>query len=347
LAWRVEQQEEWDFPWVEIVHGVEASTEEKKGERKKIARSTYSHALSSLQEVSQKMIYHEPAGVRKVKRIVQDMVDLLMEDDSVLLGMSTIKDYHDYTYTHSVNVAILSLCLGKRIGLSRMSLRVLGICGLVHDLGKVEIPMEILNKPGKLSEEEREEIERHPLSTVRQVIKLRASSDLKAKILLAPFEHHLKYDLTGYPRIGRNKPVSLFGRILTIADVYDAMTSPRVYRPHAISPDRALGIMLEGSGKDFDPVLLKVFINMLGVYPVGTLLRLDTGETALVMEVPEESDPARPMVLLLLSDGKGGAKKGKVIDLAERDPKRGKFLRNVKKTYNPSTFGIQAAEFLA
>jgi HD-GYP domain-containing protein (c-di-GMP phosphodiesterase class II) len=274
------------------------------------------------------------------------MVDLLMEDDSVLLGMSTMRDYHDYTYMHSVNVAILSLCLGKRIGLSRMSLRVLGICGLVHDLGKVEIPMEILEKPGKLTEEEREEIERHPLSTVRQVIKLRASSDLKSKILLAPFEHHLKYDLSGYPRIGRKKPVSLFGRILALADVYDAMTSPRTYRPSAFSPDRALGIMMEGSGKDFDPVLLKVFINMLGVYPVGTLLRLDTGETGLVMDIPEESDPARPMVLLLLSDGKGGAKKGKVIDLSERDPKSGKFRRNVKKTYNPSTFGIQAAEFL-
>jgi HD-GYP domain-containing protein (c-di-GMP phosphodiesterase class II) len=346
LAWLAEKQEERDFAWVEIVQDVETRTKEDAVERKKIVRTTYSHALSSLKEVSQKIIYHEPAGVRKVKRIVQDMVDLLMEDDSVLLGMSTIKDYHDYTYMHSVNVAILSLCLGKRIGLSRMSLRLLGICGLVHDLGKVEIPMDILNKPGRLSEEERNEIEKHPLSTVRQVIKLRASSDLKSKILLAPFEHHLKYDLSGYPRVGRKKPVSLFGRILTIADVYDAMTSPRVYRPHAISPDRALGIMLEGAGKEFDPILLKVFINMLGVYPVGTLLRLDTGETGLVMDVPEASDPSRPVVLSLVSDGKGGAKKGKVIDLSERDPKSGKFLRNVKKTYNPSTFGIQAAEFL-
>jgi len=210
----------------------------------------------------------------------------------------------------------------------------------------VEVPYEILNKAGKLTNKEREEIEKHPLSSVRQIIKLRASSGLKAKILLPPFEHHLKYDLSGYPRAYRKKPVSLFGRILAIADVYDAMTSPRVYRSRLISPDRALGLMLKGAGKDFDPILLKVFINMLGIYPIGTLLRLDTGEVGLVNGTPGESHRGRPPVLLLASDGKGGLKKVKTVNLAQRDPKTGAFRRNVKATFHPSSIGIQPAEFL-
>ncbi len=349
LAWLVTQQETEAFPsWVEILHGPEEGTQDQSLERKKIARKTYAHGLSSLEEVSRKITARGRgrAGVRKLKRIVQNMVDLLMEDESVILGMSTMRNYDDYTYTHSVNVSILSLCLGKRIGLSRVSLRTLGICGLVHDLGKVEIPRDILNKPGKLSDLEFREIEKHPLGSVRQIIKLRASRDLKARILLPPFEHHLKYDLSGYPRVNRRKPVSLFGRILAIADVFDAMTSPRKYRPTAISPDRALGLMQDGAGKEFDPILLKVFVNMLGVYPVGTLVQLDTGAMGLVMETPEDTDRTRPRVMLLVSDGQGGFKKGKTVNLAEQNPKTGAFLRNIKQTFNPVTFGIQPADFL-
>ena len=136
--------------------------------------------------------------------------------------------------------------LGKRIGLSRISLSHLAICGLVHDLGKLGIPKEVLNKPGKLTDEEFKEIQTHPIKSVNQIIKLRAPADLKSKILLPPFEHHLKYDLSGYPQVRNIKSVSLFGRIITIADVYDALTSPRIYRPEANSPDRALEIMLKG-----------------------------------------------------------------------------------------------------
>ena len=104
--------------------------------------------------------------------------------------------------------------------------------------------------------------------------------------------------------------------------------------------------MLEGSGKDFDPILLKVFINMLGRYPMGTLLRLDTGEMALVTGAPGEADPGRPLAVILAPDGQGGFKKGKAIDLAERDPKTNSFRRNIARTFHPSTFGVQPAEFL-
>jgi HD-GYP domain-containing protein (c-di-GMP phosphodiesterase class II) len=161
------------------------------------ARKTYAYALTSVKEVAQKINSQKRAGVRKLKRIAQNMVDVLSEDESVMLGISTMRDYDDYTYAHSVNVAILSLCLGKRIGLSRISLSYLAICGLVHDLGKLNIPKEILNKPGKLTDEEFKEMKEHPIKSVSQIMKMQAPEDLKAKILLPPFEHHLKF---GYCR---------------------------------------------------------------------------------------------------------------------------------------------------
>jgi HD-GYP domain-containing protein (c-di-GMP phosphodiesterase class II) len=296
--------------------------------------------------VAQKISSQKKAGVRKSIRVIQNMVDLVMEDEKIALGLSTIRDYDDYTFTHSINVATLSMCLGRRIGLSRTSLNRIGICGLFHDLGKLDVPIEIITKPGKLSESEFEKIKKHTIYSVAQIIKLQADRDLKSTILLAPFEHHLKYDLSGYPKTNRKKPVGLFSRILTITDVFDAVTSPRIYRQSVFSPDQALGWMLGGAGTDFDPILLKVFINMLGVYPIGSLLELDTGELALAMDTGKKFNGTRPMVVLLADDGQGGYTKVGVADLAERDAQSGAFQRNIVKSLHPSTRGIQPAEFL-
>lgn len=346
FAWLSEKLKGGAFPWVDILPtgGVDAHVRDLK--RRERARRTYAYALASVREVAKKLTSQSGAGVRKVKRVVQNMVDLLLEDESVLLGMSTVRDYDDYTYTHSVNVAILSLCLGKHIGLSPLSLRRLGICGLFHDLGKLDVPLEIIKKPGKLTAQEFKEIEKHPLMSVFRIMRLSASRDFKAETMLPPFEHHLKYDLSGYPRVSRKKPVSLVGRILAIADVFDAITSPRIYRPKALSPDRALGTMLAGAGKDFDPILLKAFVNMLGVYPLGTLLLLDTDEMGLVKGTPKTGDTTRPQVVLLAFDGQGGFIKCKTVSLAEKNPQTGLFLRNIQRTLHPSAYGIQPAEFL-
>ena len=355
LNWLVEQLENQGFIWAEVVHeddtlpveqtpGIDPQDQVQK--RKEKARQCYFYALDSIKEVAQKISTQKKAGVRKSLRVIQNMVDLVIEDEPIVLGLSTIRDYDDYTFTHSINVAILSMCLGQRTGLSRTSLHRLGICGLFHDLGKLYMPLEIIKKPGKLSESEFEEIKKHTIYSVIQIIKLQAAHDLKAKILLPPFEHHLKYDLSGYPKTNRKKPVGLFSQILTITDVFDAITSPRIYRHSAFSPDQALGWMLGGAGTDFDPVLLKVFINMLGVYPIGSLLELDTGELALVMDTGKKLNGARPMVVLLAADGQGGYTKAGVTDLAERDAQSGTFQRNIVKSLHPSTLGIQPAEFL-
>jgi HD-GYP domain-containing protein (c-di-GMP phosphodiesterase class II) len=345
LAWIVDGIKNETFSWVKVLQLPKTSPHEQDFERKDMARKTYAYALTSVKEVAQKINSQKRAGVRKLKRIAQNMVDILSEDESVMLGISTMRDYDDYTYSHSVNVAILSLCLGKRIGLSRISLSYLAICGLVHDLGKLNIAKGILNKPGKLTDQEFKEMEEHPIKSVSQIMKMQAPEDLKAKILLPPFEHHLKFDLSGYPQVQNKKSVSLFGRILAIADVFDALTSPRIYRPIAYSPDRVLATMLKGSGKDFDPILLKVFINMLGVYPVGTLLKLDTGELGLAVDCQKNGDLTRPRIVLLMRDG-GKFKKGKCVQLSAKHPETGHFKRNIVRSFHPSSFGLQPADFI-
>lgn len=333
-------------PWIDILFEAQQKEQNNEEIKKDAAVRVYSHAYNSIKEVGRQISEKKHLGTRKAMRSLQGMVDIVYEDVSIVLGLSTIRDYDDYTYTHSVNVSILAMCLGNTIGLSRSSLMLLGMCSMFHDLGKIDLDVDILNKPGKLTDEEFKHIQKHSLNSVRQILRLDAFRDLMAKLILPPFEHHLKYDLSGYPSVNWTRPISLFGRIITICDVYDALTAPRVYRPVAMSPDRALGIMIENAGKDFDPILIKWFVNMIGVFPIGTLLRLDTGEWALVRKSNASGDVRRPVVLLLKSDGNGGFLAGQDVDLETGDPQKGTFLRSIVSSHHPSAMGIQPAQYL-
>jgi HD-GYP domain-containing protein (c-di-GMP phosphodiesterase class II) len=340
------------YPWVELLQKATDTESAQEDTRKNRGLKSYAHVLGSVQEIATKLTTKRNAGLNRTRRVLQNMVDLIMEDEPLFRALSTIRFYDDYTFGHSVNVAILSMCIGKRIMLSKKSLETLGLCGLLHDLGKIEIPKEILNKPGKLTEEEFTVMKQHSLDSVRLIVKIQASRDRKNDILLAPFEHHLKYDLSGYPKTDRSNRLSLFGRILTIADVYDAITSPRVYRKSVLPPNRALGFMWEKVGQDFDPILLKVFINMLGVYPVGTLLVLDNRKAGLVVEPPEGADGplewSRPWVVLLKRNGDNGRKKfvkGDTVNLAEKDPGSGRYRYSIIKSLNAANYGIQPIDF--
>lgn len=311
-----------------------------------MARKTYSHALTSILSMSAKSGVKKKVGIQKSKRVVQGMIEILAKDESILLGMSTIRNYDDYTYTHSVNVAILGMCIGRRLGLSRHLLEQLGLSGLFHDLGKVDVPIELISKTSKLTEDEYEKVKTHSINSVRQIIRLNADHTLKAKLVLPPFEHHLGIDLSGYPQTNRRVPVSLLGRIIAVADHYDAMTSSRSYRKVPISPDVALKIMMESAGTVLDPVVLKIFIEMMGIYPVGSLLVLDTKEVALSARTPEDADSGRPIVCILSRGRDNKIRKSKYVDLSDRDSQSGEFVRNIIECYHPSVFGIQPADFL-
>ncbi len=247
--------------WVQIFKEQDEDDDLQRQERGKKA---YGYALTSIKEVADKASQGR-AGVRKARRLAQTMVDLVREDQSFTLGLATIKSYDDYTYTHSVNVSLLATCLGEYIGLSKVALEHLCVCGLFHDLGKVEISKEVLLKRGKLSPEEWESMRGHPLLGVRKILRLNVNKAMRSKIILGPFEHHLNPDMTGYPKTQFVKDLSLMGKILRIADVYEALTANRGYRPRSFTPDEALRKMWSEVGKSFDPILLKSFINMMGI----------------------------------------------------------------------------------
>ena len=339
--------------WVEMIKKTERPSNDKessyknKAERMERARRDYNYAKASLEEVAQKINDGKSEiGIRKTVRVVQNMVTNLIEDDEVYSAISTLRVFDDYTFTHSVNVAMLSMCIGRRINLSRRTLVSLGICALFHDLGKIEIPTEILHKKDKLDDSELRLIEEHSLNSARLLLTLKATPDSKARIVVPLFEHHLKYDLSGYPQADWKKPLTLFGKIISIADKYDTLTSSRAYRKSLLSPDRALGYMFDRAGKDFDPCLIKVFINILGIYPVGTLLKLNTGELALVVSSPSRDVLIRPLVCILEKEGEGSYRKREIINLEERDPETGSYVKEITETYHPATLGIQPVQHI-
>ena len=319
-------------------------TEAEAGKR---AKAIYGNAMHALRQISKAFSTRRQTGIGQSVRLIQGMVNMIINDDFVLLGLSTIRDYDDYTFVHSVNVAILSIHLGYRIGLSRSSLEQLGLGALFHDLGKIDVSIDILNKPGRLNRREFAELKKHSINSVNRIILLRTTYDKKASIITAPFEHHLRYNLTGYPQSPRKRPLSLFGRIVAIADTYDAVTSPRIYRQYSLSPDRALGLMFSGAGREYDPILLKVFINMLGVYPVGTILELASGQLGIVTGHVSRDEEAekRLRIMLLLPTENSGFRRGDMLDLGAFNKETGGYSNKVVKSHHPSKFGIQPAKF--
>jgi putative nucleotidyltransferase with HDIG domain len=315
-------------------------------DQKKYSKEIYFKSIGLVKEVVDSINQQKALNIRKAKRLMQNAVNAIMQDDSTLLGLANIKNYDEYTFNHSVNVAIYAIALGQRIGIPKKHLSHLGMAGLFHDMGKTRIPKEILNKTGKLSPEEWLMMRSHPVVGTELIMRMKEWGELSTRMIEGAFEHHLRYDLTGYPKLTRKRRITLFGRIITIADFYDALVRPRVYNRFPYVSEKILGIMLERSGKDFDPAVVKVFINMIGIFPLGTLVLLNTNEMGLVTQIQEDSELIdRPKVCLLYySDGE--YRKGKVVDLKEMDEATRDFKRTIVKTLDPNEYNINVAEFL-
>jgi HD-GYP domain-containing protein (c-di-GMP phosphodiesterase class II) len=315
-------------------------------DQKKYSKEVYFKSIGLVKEVVESINNQKALNIRKAKRLMQNVVNAIMQDDSTLLGLANIKNYDDYTFNHSVNVAIYAIALGQRIGVPKKRLSHLGMAGLFHDMGKTRIPKEILNKTGKLTPEEWAMMRSHPVIGTELIMRMKEWGELSTRMIQGAFEHHLRYDLTGYPRLTRKIKITLFGRIIAIADFYDALVRPRVYNRFPYVSEKILGIMLERSGKDFDPAVVKVFINMIGIYPLGTLVLLNTNEMGLVTQIQEDTELIdRPKVCLLYY-GDGEYRKGKMVDLRETDQVTGDFKRSIVKTLDPNEYNMNVAEFL-
>ena len=314
-------------------------------DRKRYSKEVYFKTLQLVKEVVDSVRNQKVLNVRKAKRLMQNAVNAVMQDEAALLGLANIKNYDEYTFNHSVNVSIYAIALGQRVGIPKKHLSHLGMAGLFHDIGKTRIPREIINKSGKLTPEEWIVIRSHPVLGAEIVMKMKEWGELSTRMIDAAFEHHLKYDLTGYPKLTRKRRISLFGRIITLADFYDALVRPRVYNRFPYVSEKILGFMLERSGKDFDPSLVKVFINMIGVFPLGTLVLVNTNEMGIVTEIQEDVEPLERPKICLLSYSDGEYRKGDVVDLRRSDQTTGEFKRSIVRTLDPNEYHINVAEF--
>lgn len=201
----------------------------------------------------------------------------------------------------------------------------------------------MLNKQTSFTEDEWKLIKMHPIWGVMAILKLRSFDSTAIRSVIVAFEHHINIDFSGYPQVRKYKQIDLYSKIVCLTDQFDAMTSSRVYSRIPMSPDKALSVMMERSGVDLDPLLFKFFINMVGVFPIGTLVMLDTKELGLVYE-SNVVFADRPRVLIII-DNKGKKVHGPVVSLAEKDEKE-RYLRSIVKILDLNKYKINLAEYL-
>lgn len=235
----------------------------------------------------------------KILEMVDRMVDSVIRNQDALTSLARLKSFDDYTFAHSVNVCILSLAVGRHMGLEKDGLDQLGLGAILHDIGKMLVPGDLLNKPGRLSEGEFMVMKKHTELGKEILAGMKCVGETAIRVVL---EHHERFDGSGYHMRLAGGGIHLYARIAGVADVYDAMTSTRVYQK-GMRPEDALKRLYHSRGSLFDPELVERLIKCLGVYPIGTCVELNTGEAALVKMI-NHSYPLQPRVLLI-SDREG------------------------------------------
>ena len=255
--------------------------------------------------------------------IVDSLAQAVAQNRTALLALTALKNYDNYTFTHMVNVSILTMGQARGLGMEGTSLRQVGLAALMHDIGKVKTPPEILNKPDGLTDREFEVLKRH---TVDGAEILRTTPDVPPLAPIVAFEHHLRSDGSGYPRGVSRSRLNVATMLCGISDVYDAMRSQRVYQ-QAFPTDRILTVLQRNDGKQFDQNLVRRFVQLVGIYPAGNLVRLDTGEIAVVVKV-YAPDPYRPRV--------------KVVVAADRTPLSRPYEVNLWESHEGLPDSIQA-----
>lgn len=227
-------------------------------------------------------------------KYISEMVDQLLYNRHVMINVVDIRTYDDYTFSHSINVAVLSIVIGTVLGIGRKALNDLAMGALIHDIGKVFIDKKIINKTSKLTPEEFEEIKKHSLFGFNYICNNnKIPENARSTILM----HHEHYNGKGYPTGISGEDISLFGRIVCVADVYDALTSDRPYR-RAMPPSDAVEYIMSGYNTHFEPKIVDAFIKKVAPYPVGTCVRLSTGDTGIVVK-NFESSCLRPKIRLI------------------------------------------------
>lgn len=311
------------------------------------AKRTYAQSVRVAKEALGDTRMGRAVNVRKVKRAVQGIVDQVLANEPSILTMTTLRDYDEYTFTHCVNVCIFSVIIGQRLGLTKLQLYDLGLGALFHDLGKQRIDYDIINKATGLTDEEWNALREHPTEGLLLLFQMHGFADVPYRQMLMAYEHHMKTDVTGYPVNKRSRNPTLFSRIVAVADGFDAGTSVRSYQYEPWPPDAVLKEMRDNPKRGFDPRLVKALINATGVYPVGTLVILDSMEMAVVARANPNPDLANKPTVKVISDAMGvPMPEPLTLDLTEVNPATGNPMRTIVKTSDPQKYGIKVSDYL-
>jgi HD-GYP domain-containing protein (c-di-GMP phosphodiesterase class II) len=309
------------------------------------AKGAYAKSVAAASDVMHAVAIGQSPNLKVVKRTVQLIVDRILSDEASMLGLTTIRDYQDQTFTHAVNVCIFSVALGRRLGLSRVQLYDLGLAALFHDCGKSRMPEGILDKTGPLTDDDWKAITAHPWTGVLTLFHLREHNEYPYRAMMVSYEHHLKRDATGYPKRLRPRPVGFYSKIVAVIEAFDAATTRLGHNDSPTTPAGVVTMMRENAHKHLDPVVVLTFTDMLGVYPVGTVFMLDTFEMAISYSVNPNPDFGKRPLALVISDDEGNLHHpGVLVDLGETD-EDGKFKRSILEIVDPVPYGIRVGDY--
>jgi len=299
------------------------------------ARQAYTQALGITHQFINDVRTGKKMDVTQVEESVENLIDSVFRNRDGLLAILKLKQYDEYTFTHSLNVAVLAVSAGRSVDLERTELLQLGVGGIFHDIGKTQIPPEILNKPDRLTDEEFKIMKLHPVRGDEILDDYQEVTPLARRVVR---HHHERLDGTGYPDGLAGADIAPYIIISGMADVYDALSSDRVYHKGML-PHEALKVIFSLREKHFPPVWVDRFIQCLGIYPIGTTVRLNTGEIGVVCAVNHAS-LLRPKIRLCLdARGRRIQPLNKTWDLNHP----GLADREIREIINPENFDIDPA----
>ena len=304
------------------------------------ARRVYSTAVETAETLWQAAKAGDQPDPDAARKIIDGLARLVTQDRTSLMALTALKKYDNYTFTHMVNVSALAMAQARALNIDGALLREFGFAALMHDIGKVNTPLEVLNKPDKLDKQEFEIMKQHVVDGAHI---LRRTPEMPALAPIVAFEHHLKQDLSGYPENIGSRKLNLCTMIVSIADVFDALRSNRPYR-QGLATARIRAIMDEQNNPAFNQPLLKRFVNIMGLYPVGTLVRLNTEELA-VVTAEHPTDPFRPQVKILTNPHGETLEEPLLANTWERDSS-GEHPRAVVEAVDPESVNIDPLTYM-
>lgn len=299
-------------------------------------------AKGCIEEVFETITQDKKLDIPKIKKVVSSLVDSIVRNPNAIICLTQLKNRDEYTAQHSINVCILTVTIGRHLGMAENSLNLIGMGALLHDIGKMKTPLEILNKPDRLTDEEFRIMKSHP-EQGRKI--LEEAGGIPDSVIDIAFSHHERLAGHGYPRGIPTDQISPWSKIVAIVDVYDAITSDRCYHD-GMSPTQALTKMYEWRIRDFDPELLEQFIQCIGIYPIGTLVELTSGEVGLVISVNTELR-LKPKVLLILDEKKNPYYPTRIIDVSTMTQDMNINNYGIKTVLEPKSFNIDVKEYIA